>query len=73
MQRKSVGQLSGIRGVCGRSINVNPGREQLTKEAFRRFAFSRFEVAMMLPRLGVGMMLCLDFTTFLIAEMQVSK
>ena len=68
VQRKSVGQLSGE--VCGRSLSVSPGREWLkffTKEALRRFAFSRLEVAMMSPFLSVGMMLCLllrDFTTF---------
>ena len=68
VQRKFVGQLSGE--VCGRSLSVSTGEEWLkffTKEALRRFAFSRLEVAMMSPLVNVGMMLCLllrDFTTF---------
>jgi len=68
VQRKLVGQLSGE--VCGRSFSVSTGKEWLkffTKEALRRFAFSRLEVAMMSPLFNVGMMLCLllrDFTTF---------
>ena len=68
VHRKLVGQPSGE--VCGRSLSVSPGREWLkffTKEALKRFAFSRLEAAMMSPFLKVGMTLCLllrDFTTF---------
>jgi len=68
VQRKLVGQLSGE--VCGRSLSVSTGKEWLkffTKEALRRFAFSRLEVAMMSPLFNVGMTLRLllrDFTTF---------
>ena len=80
VQRKSVGQLSGE--VCGRSLSVSPGKERLkffTKEALRRFAFSRLEVAMMSPFLSVGIALLAiegfhHFPKFfLIAGMQVPK